>query len=264
MFVDGEYLVTFDEIETESERRINWLLHSESPIDVEGEREFTAKQGDMRLDVKVVEPDRLEHKMEPMMVRVDVAWRPDGKVDYSEIPSQKGYVLDVWPANKTKSVNFLAAYYPYRVGEDQSTPVMRKISGEGWLGIALTFALRKDRIIFNSAGRPVNADDIAIDGKRCLVRTDANGKLKKFVLDGEYLKVGDRTLARLGKSAILVSDMNRATIKCSEALAGELFAPSRPENVYVNDKECEVIYNGDTNLLNLQLQKGYNKVEIEL
>ena len=48
-----------------------------------------------------------------------------------------------------------------------------------------------------------------------------------------------------------------------EALAGELFAPSRPENVYVNDKECEVIYNGDTNLVNLQLQKGYNKVEVE-
>ncbi|NOZ21018.1 MAG: hypothetical protein GXP25_08005 [Planctomycetes bacterium] len=264
LFVGGKYLVTFDEIETASPRRIDWLLHSESPFEVGGEREFTAKQGDMRLAVKVVEPDRIEYKTGPMMVRVSVKWKPDGKVDYSEVPSQKGYVLDLWPANKTTSVYFLAAYYPYKAGEVGSVPVIRKISGDGWVGITVASETVTDRVIFNTSGGGVKADGIATDAARCVVGTDVEGKVKRFVLhSGTVLKVGDRVFAQLGRPAVVVSDGRRTEIRCNEAMAAEVFVPQRPTTVFLNDKEREIVYNGNTNLLRVQLQEGDNKLEVE-
>ncbi|MEW6357706.1 MAG: DUF4962 domain-containing protein [Planctomycetota bacterium] len=264
LFVDGKYVVTFDEIETASPRRIDWLLHSESPFEVAGERDFAAKQGDMRLAVKVVEPDRIEHKTEPMMVRVDVAWRPDGGHDYSETPSQKGYVLDLWPANKTTSVYFLAAYYPHKAGEEGAVPTVRKISGEGWIGVTLLSGTTTDRIIFNTSGGGIKADGVATDAARCLVRADADGNVKQFVLHGgAALKVGDRTLAQTTRPAVVVSDMRRTTIRCGEATDAEVFAPSRPTRAFLNEKECDIAYNGDTNLLRVQLREGDNHLEVE-
>jgi len=261
MFVDGRYLVTFDEIQTDADRKIDWLLHSENPFKPVGRWQFETVNEPMALAVKVVEPNTFTHTMEPLLVRFGVKWLPDGRHEYVKEGTPRGYILALSPPEKLRKVNFLAFYYPFKVGAEAKVPPVQRLEGENVLGLAAGTEKERDIIAFNLGRGEIEIEEVKTDALRFMLRTAGERVVKWVLHDGRHLAYRDMTIARSSVRARIVFQGDSLLVDTPRACALKIRV-EEPAGVAVKDRELKSAYDADSKLLGFSLPAGRTEVRI--
>ncbi len=274
LFFDGRYLVVFDAIASDAPRKFEWLLHSWNPIEGPAKNVFTSVQDDARLATTMLMPDQFDHAAKPMMVKSAVKWGTDGKPVYIQDPVQHGFYLSVSPKEKSPSACFLAVHWPYKKGEEETVPACTRLVGKEYVGVEIARPERDsfragakghDRVLFNLSNGMVEADGVATDAPRAVVRTNEVFEPVGCVLhDGRALTCGACELVKASAPIILQYNIaaGEATAETKSPAELELYAPGAVSALEVNGSPAPFAYDAASKTLKLKIGAGRSELKL--
>lgn len=264
LFLDGEYLVVFDELAADAPRKFEWLLHSWNAIEGPTGNVFTSSQDDARLATALLLPEPFEHTMKPMLVKSAVKWGADGKPIYVQDPVQHGHYLSVWPREKSPTARFLAVLWPY--AKDAEPPRVGKLVRKDFVAATVDAGKQRDTVIFNLTDSHFAEDGLATDGRCAMIRTDSASQPSAYVLHrGTTLASGNRELVKASAPIILHLDTAKGegALEAKSAVDLELHVPRAVKALTANGAALAFRHDAESKLLKFSAKQGKITMKLE-
>lgn len=230
MFIDGRILILFDDVRTDRPRRLDWLLHTPTPITVKPGNTFSTENEGAALYARMMLPQTVEHVTEPFFLRRGVVRDINGIVTIPERGSAAGHWLKCTPGNRRPVEQFLTVLAPR--GADAPEPVSELCPNHS--GLRLTAGQDTYWIAHKATNRVLEAGKIRGNGDRAWVRV-RSGNPGAFALNnGTELRWAQSLLLESSRPVTVSACNGRLVVQTEQATDLGVHLAPRPSTLICN------------------------------